>query len=360
MGPSVVKLPRYVQAFVDRHGKARYYLRRSGFKRVALPGLPWSPEFMVAYTAAMNEAPKIEVGAARTKPGTINALLVAFYGSIEFQSWAQETRRTRRNILERLRAEHGDKSVSNIQPVHVEAMVKAKAATPAAARNFKKTLQALMQFAVAEGWRKDNPVAGVKTPKIRSDGYRTWTEDDIAALEKGHPIGTRARLAFALLLYTAQRRSDVIRMGRQHIRNGVLSVRQQKTGTALGIPIHPDLQAIIDATPGDHLTFLVTAEGKPFSPAGFSNLFRELCEQAELPRGLSAHGLRKAACRRLAESGCSANMIMAISGHRTLAEAEKYVRAADQVRLAQSAMATVSAVFGVTKSGTQTVKPDKV
>lgn len=355
-----MRLPRYVQAFVDRHGKARYYLRRSGFKRVALAGLPWSPEFMAAYSAAMNEAPKIELGAARTKPGTIDALLVAFYTSAEFQSLATETRRTRRNILERFREEHGGKSVSNIHPVHVQAMVKAKASTPAAARNFKKTLQALMQFAVVSGWREDNPVVGIKVPKIKTDGYWSWSEDHIATFEAKHAIGTRARLAFALLLYTAQRRGDIIRMGRQHIRNGVLSVRQKKTGTALEIPLNPELQAVLEATPNEHLTFLVTGDGKPFSPAGFSNLFRDWCEQAGLPRGLSAHGLRKAACRRLAEANCSANMIMAISGHRTLAEAEKYVRAADQARLAQSAIAAVSAAFGVTKSGTQTVKPDKV
>jgi len=94
------------------------------------------------------------------------------------------------------------------------------------------------------------------------------------------------------------------------------------------------------------VTFLVTAFGKSFTSPGFGNLFREWCDEAGLPRELSAHGLRKAACRRLAESGCSANQIMTIGGHRSLAEAEKYVRAADQVRLAQSAMKIVITTFG--------------
>jgi integrase len=343
--------PKWVQAFTDRHGRARFSLRRPGFKRVPLPDLPWSPRFMRVYADAMNEGPqRLLIGAGRTKPGTINALVVALYSSTEFQGWSLETQRTRRNILERFREQHGDKTVANLQPKHLADMIAAKASTPAAARNFKKTLAALMKFAVTQGMRNDNPVTGVSAPKIRGDGFVTWSEEHIALFEARHPIGSRARLAFGLLLYSAQRRGDVIRMGRQHIRNGLLAVRQNKTGTVLQIPVHPALQTIINADQGDHLTFLVTSFGKPFTSAGFGNLFRSWCDEAGLPRQLSAHGLRKAACRRLAEAGCSANQIMAISGHRSLSEAEKYVRAADQVRLAQAAMATISNSFDGAKS----------
>jgi integrase len=338
-GASVLKLPKHVQAFVDRTGRARHYYRRPGFPRVSLPGLPWSPEFMRAYDA-VSAAPKPVVGnPERNRPGSISALLVAFYASPAFASWAPETQRTRRNILERFRTEHGAKMVASIRPDHVEAMVAAKSATPAAARNFRKTLHALMRYAAARRWRRDNPVAGVKGPKLKTDGYLTWTEEHIAAFESRHAIGTKARLAFALLLYTAQRRGDVIEMGRQHVRNGTLKIRQNKTGTKLSIPIHPELRAVLDATPSHHLTFLMTSFGKSFTAAGFGNLFRDWCQQAGIPDGYSAHGLRKAACRRLAEAGCSASEIMAISGHRSLGEAEKYVRAVDQLRLARSAMA---------------------
>jgi hypothetical protein len=88
-------------------------------------------------------------------------------------------------------------------------------------------------------------------------------------------------------------------MGRQHIRSGAISVRQEKTDAQLAIPVHGDLQKVLDATPGEHLTFLVTEFGKPFSSAGFGNWFREQCNAAGLKQ-CSAHGLRKAACRRLA------------------------------------------------------------
>src|SRR6516165_1234627 len=165
---------------------------------------------------------------------------------------------------------------------------------------------------------------------------------EIAQFEAHHPIGTKPRLALALLLYTAQRRSDVVRMGRQHIRNGAFIVKQQKTGTELPpIPVLPELRAVLDATPSEHLTFLVTATGKPYGPNHFSETFREWCDAAGLPKRCTAHGLRKAACRRFAEAECSGPEIMSISGHATLKELVRYTKAADQAKMARNAMAKV-------------------
>jgi integrase len=221
-------------------------------------------------------------------------------------------------------------------------MVGAKAATPSAARNFLSMLRVLVRFAIETGIRPDDPTLGVRRVKIRTVGFRTWTEDDIAAFEATHPIGSRARLALALLLYTGQRRSDVVRMGRQHLRGGDLHVRQQKTGKELTIPVLPELRAVLDATPADNLTFLTTASAKPFTAAGFTNWFRGMCKEAKLPKGASAHGLRKATCRRLAEAGRSAIEIAAISGHGSLQEIERYTRAADQARVARSAIGSLT------------------
>jgi len=207
--------------------------------------------------------------------------------------------------------------------------------TASAGLNFLVALRALMRHAVLVGLRADDPTAGVRAPKFRSAGFYTWTEDDIAAFEAKHPVGSRARLALVLLLYTAQRRADVIRMGRQHVRDGLIQVRQSKTGTTLGIPLHPELQKVLKATPAEHLTFLTTRGGRPFHPDAFTHWFKRKCREARLPASASVHGLRKAACRRLAELGCSANVIAAISGHSTLREISRYTAAADQVRLAR-------------------------
>jgi integrase len=352
-----MKAPKFTHGFVDRHGTARFYFRKAGCKQVPLPGLPWSPVFMAAYEAALGgDAPPIEIGASRTKPGTINALVVSYFNSMAFQALAPETRRTRRNILERFRAEHGDKRSALLKREHISAMFAKKAATRFAARNWLKTVRALMQFALVVGTLKEDPTAGIKNLSGKTDGFRTWNEDDIAAFEARHPVGTRERLALALLLNTAQRRGDVVRMGRQHIRNGAIEVKQQKTGTRLAIPIHPDLQAALDATPSAHLTFLTTAFGRPFTAAGFTNWFREACNAAGLPRGTSAHGLRKAACRRLAEAGCSANVIASISGHASLAEVTRYTKAADQERMAKDGMAML---VSETKKRTSSGKPKR-
>jgi len=155
------------------------------------------------------------------------------------------------------------------------------------------------------------------------------------AFESHYPVGTKPRLAFELLLHTAQRRADVIRLGPQHVRGGVISIRQQKTGKTLAIPVSPALAAALDGTPSKHLTFLVTEDGQPFEAMAFTKWFRRCCDAAGLS-GYSAHGLRKSACRRLAEAGCSANEIAAISGHASLREVERYTRAVDQARTATS------------------------
>jgi integrase len=168
----------------------------------------------------------------------------------------------------------------------------------------------------------------------------------VAQFEATYPIGSRARLALGLLLFTGQRRSDVVRMGRQHVKGRVLKVTQQKTGTDLEITLLPELQEILAAHPADNMTFLTTKDGKPFTPGGFSHWFRLICREAGLP-GLSAHGLRKAMCRRLAEAECSPNQIASISGHATLQEVARYTKAADQKRMAESAMDRIKNKTGV-------------
>jgi integrase len=251
---------------------------------VRLPGLPWSPSFMAAYEAALG-GPRTAIGAGRIKPGSVAAVVAAYLDSQQaFASKSAGTQRMRRGILNRFRD-------------------------------------------------------AIKLRAIKSDGHHAWDEPEIARYEAHYPIGTRERLAFALLLYAAQRRSDVVRMGRQHIRDGVLTVKQDKTGVTLAIPVHPHLRAVLDATPSENLTFLITENGKPYGGNYLSASFRQWCNAAGLPRRCVAHGLRKAACRRLAEAGCSANEIMSISGHATLKELIRYTAAADQARLARNALA---------------------
>jgi integrase len=191
-----------------------------------------------------------------------------------------------------------------------------------------------------------NPAVGVRKYRKKGDGHHTWSDDEIAQFKARHPSDTRAGLALALLLFTAQRRGDVVRMGWQHItkipdENGILrdhiAVRQEKTDTPLLIPLHPELMQALDALPRTNLTFLMTERGAPFMSAGFGNWFRDRCNEAGL-KHCSAHGLRKAAATRLAEAGCTNQQIRAITGHKSDASLAPYTKAADQGRLARQAI----------------------
>jgi integrase len=325
---------RYVHGYIDRHGMPRFYFRRAGFKTVRLPGLPGSEQFLEAYQSALGAAPRMAIAPDRSPTGSVSAAIGGYFASAAFEGLADTSSRMRRRLLEHFRNEHGQKRIAKLERRHIVAMMDAKAKTPGAARVFLSAIRCLMRYAVSVGLRADDPSAGIRIPKLKGDGFYTWSEQDIAAFEVRHPVGTKARLAFALLLYSAQRRADVVQMGRQHITDGMLRVRQRKTGRTLAIPIHSELRAVLDAMPCESLTFLVTRTGRPFHPDRFTHWFADRCKEAGLPPRASVHGLRKAAARRLAEAGCSASVIASISGHASLREVQRYVAGADQMRLA--------------------------
>jgi integrase len=179
-----------------------------------------------------------------------------------------------------------------------------------------------------------------------SGSFHSWTLEEIAKFESKHPIGTQARLALALVLYTGQRLSDLIQFGRQHTRDGWLVFTQHKgrkrKPIRLEIPIIPELQCIIDATPTGDLTYLVNERDTPWTAGSFGNRFRKWSRAAKL-QGCPLHGLRKAAAARLAELGCSEFEIMAITGHTTSKKVARYTRAASQKIRAERAMRRLSA-----------------
>ena len=277
------------------------------------------------------------IGANKARPGTMRALALSYFASPAFRTLRPSTQHAYRGTIERLCKDHGDKRAADLRRHHVVKMMAARAEQPGAANGLRMALRVLMKHAIEIGVRADDPTREVRAIRVKTEGHHSWTDDEIAQFERCHPVGSRARLALALLLYTGQRRGDVIRMGAQHIRNGAIYVKQEKTGIELIIPMHPILASIIAAAPRKHLTFVTTRFGKPFHGSAFSRWFGEQCEKAGLSH-CSAHGLRKAAARRLAEAGCTVHEIGAITGHASLTELVRYTRAADQRRLAEAAM----------------------
>lgn len=334
-------LPRYCSWNTDRHGRKRVRFRR-GFHSTYLSGVPFSEDFMRRYHAALdgNAQQLKDFQEDHVEPGTIDAVIVNFYRSTDFLKLKASTQKVRKNVLEKFRVLHGKKRVALLTAAHLKAIIGDMADRPEAANNLLKVLRVLLRHAIDMGLIHDNPSRNVRKFSVNSDGFHAWTESEIAAFESRHEFGSRAHLALYLLLYTGQRRSDVVRMGRQHITGDTLSVVQDKTGVNLKVPVHPKLVAAIGTMPLNNMTFLLTEAGAPFSAAGFGNWFRDRCNEAGLQH-CSAHGLRKACATRLANAGCTTEQIKSITGHKTLSEVARYTKAADQERNAKQALANL-------------------
>ena len=332
---------RYVVEDIDRHGNVRRYFRRKGQPKIRLHGLPGSDEFMAAYRVALSDIGDIKRQYQPAAKGSFSYLCQRFYASTTFKALDASTQAWRRRALDLICERHGDKPVAMMRAKHVRMLREEKADLPGAARNRLKALRALFRWAVEVDEAPHDPTIGVEAIVYVTKPHHSWTIEEVETYERRHPLGTKPRLALAILLYTSWRREDAVRLGPQHVQGGRIRYRQAKNEHRnpidMDIPLHPDLAEAIGASPSEHLTFLVTEYGKPFTPNGFGNAFKDWCRQANLPH-CSAHGLRKALATRLAERGATPHEIMAITGHQSLEEVERYTRAARKSQLADSAM----------------------
>ena len=342
-----------VSSYRDRHGKVRWRWRKKGFPTYNFRNPPDTPGFKeeLALAEAGN---RIKPGEGRCIPGSISDLLWRYYGSGNFNSGGQDDRRRRRLILESFRRDYGDDLVANFRWDHIEAILTERARKklddrgrmvggPVAARSLRKQLVRLFAYAKRLEWISRNPAEEaerVKTPKTA--GFHSWSEAEIEQYQAHHALGTRARLAMEIMLWTAQRRGDARLLGPEHVKDGKINYRQGKTGTDLWLEVAPQLREAIDAMPSIGLhTFLVTVFGKPYSRAGFGNAMRAWCDEAGLPQ-CTAHGLRKAMARRLAENEESHHALKAVGGWKGDAEVSIYTASADQKRLAKGAILRLS------------------
>jgi integrase len=338
-----MKKPKYVHEFTDVRGKPRCYFRKPGQRKIPLPWPVYTEAWWKAYHAALagTPEPKLSAGASKTVAGTMTALIAEYYQSSAFTALEASTRATYRNQLEAFRKVHGDGPVAGIKTKHVDAILGevAKKST-AQAYKLRKRLATLFRLAVKWEYREDNPMLNAERVKHKTTGFEPWTEADIAKFRSHWPEGTPRRIAFEILLFTGLRRSDAVRIGRQHIQGNRIVTKIKKSGdeVEVSIPIHPEFRAVLDTINHDHLNFITTERGAARSEKAFTNWIIEAARDAGLPPHRSPHGLRKSACIRLAEAGCSASEIMSITGHRNLAEVETYVSKANKTKLADSAI----------------------
>ena len=348
------RLPRYVASFVDNRGTRRYRFRKVGCANGYFDAHPNTAQGKIEYDRFLASAKGEAVKPRELVRGSVDHLLSLYYTSTDFRGRAAETSLAkRRAVLEAFRAEHGARSIKGAAYDKLDRYI-AKVAKgwlddkgrphggAFAAETARKQLRSLFKFAVKLQWRTDNPMEYVDYRPKKTKGFHSWTEAEIEQFRAFYALGTKQRLALELMLWTGKRRGDAVMLGPQHIVGDELAGRDQKTGKAWTLPIAPQLRTAIDAmTDSQHLCFIPSDRGKPYSAASFGNMFRIWCDNAGLPH-CSAHGLRKAISRRLAEGGVGNAGIKSVTLHSRDEEVSLYVAAADQRKLAKTSIQRIS------------------
>jgi site-specific recombinase XerD len=349
---------QHIQHWVDHLGRKRYRFRRRGYPRVELPvnSDPNSPEFQAAYHAAMRGeklADALSAVAARGGSGTVNNAITQYLASTTFNDdYVESTKSLRRPMLNSVSRLVGTLPLAKMDRDWIERWLET-APTRGVKRTRLLTLKPFLQWAVSMRLIAADPSAGITVKVKESSGHATWSDEQIAQYRAHHVLGTKARLAIELLLAVAARRGDGIALGRRHLKGGCLVFTQEKNRrrkpVTVEAPVPAELMAAIEAclSPPEALTFLTNEWGRPFGKKAFNAQFRKWCDEAGLPQSCKPHGLRKAACRIMAESDCTVHEIKSVSGHRTLREVERYTAAVDNKRLAIRARAKVAAANNV-------------
>lgn len=328
------RLP-YLETFLSRHGKRMWFFRVGKGPRLRLPDEYGSPAFVAAYNAALASR-----AIAAAKPArTLRWLISEYLESPAWAALAKETRKQFRYQLARMKERAGEAPIHEITPASIAAGRDLRASKPTDANKFLKCSSALFRFAVDRQWLRDNPAKGIAKLRTAGTGFRTWKEEEALLFEERWPVGTRERLAFDLLIYTGVRRSDVVRLGRQHTRGGEITITTEKSRNAgrpveVTITILPPLAASIAAAPTGDMTYIVTAKGSAFGKESFGTWFKKACRAAGVPG--SSHGLRKLAAVRMAENGATEAELNAVFGWANGSdEAKTYIRKASRSKLAR-------------------------
>lgn len=333
----------YVTSFEDRHGKVRYRFRRKGYAVHYFKAPHGTKAFEREYAACLDAEPPAIVGAP-IRPGSVADVIARYYADNSFQDLRPATQKVYRGVLERFRDAFGNDPIRRFDAERIARLMNAMRETPAAAARLRKLLAQLLSIArraklVSAGF---DPIKDTRAPKNETQGYHRWTEAELEAFEAAYPLGTKPRLAFALLLYGAQRSGDVRLMTHATIAADRIQLDQSKTTTAIDIPVVPPLRDALAAGPlGKHL-LLEARSGAPFTEKGFYQMMKKACIKAGIPH-CSPHGLRKAAARRCREAGCTDDEGMAITGHKTVKEYRRYAGEDARGGRADAAMSKVMA-----------------
>jgi integrase len=255
------------------------------------------------------------------------------------------TRKQRSPILKQVEDSAGDVPYTAITRKKIEQGMMAR--TKNQARHFCDTMRALFKWALEQELHDRNPTDGIKVKKDNGEGHLPWPIELIEQFEARWPVGTKERLLFDIYLYVGLRLGDAARLGKQHIRNGIIHLMTEKSGGTMPIyvPVHPALAASMAACPSTGLTFVAKDNGTNYTKEGLGNFFHRAVVAAKIPatnrktkeKGYSGHGLRKASATIAAESGATESELNAMFGWTGYQMAQLYTKKADRKRLAARA-----------------------
>ena len=327
--------PPHLHKQVTRHGKITWYVRFGHGPKTRVHGEYGTPEFEEAYRIALaGDQKKPKLKAAQ---GSLGWLWLLYRQSSAWSALKKPTRKQRENIMAHVLKSAGKHPLSLISRATIIAGIDRRSATPFQAKNFLSTMRGIFVWALETNLVQIDQIHGVKVKKPKTNGFPVWTEEDIAQYEARWPLGTRERVMLDVFAYTGLRRGDAARVGKQHVRDGTISIQTEKTGMWVYLPLLPILRQTLDAGPLGDLAFLARHDGQPFSKEGLGNAFRDACRAAGII-GKSAHGLRKAAATRLADNGATESQLEAIFGWSGGQMAALYTRGANRRKGALAAM----------------------
>ena len=257
------------------------------------------------YKAAISGAPRPKKGAPAA--GSLAWLIERYRETGDWTDLSPATRRNRENHFKQVIKTAGDKPYRAITQAVIVAGKDRRADTPAQARNYLDAMRGLFRWAKSAQHVSVDPVDGVANPKRKKGpGFPVWSEADVEAYYNRWPLGTKERVWLDVLLFTGLRRGDVVVIGRQHVRNGIATLRTEKSQGEITVtlPILPVLQRTLDAGPIGELAFICGRRGKPLKKESFGTAFKEACVAAGL-HDRSAHGCRKIGATRAAEEGAA-------------------------------------------------------
>jgi integrase len=339
--------PPHLHRETNRHGTTVWYVRIGKGPRIRIKATYGTPEFEMAYQAAIQG--ELSQPAPKATRGSLEWLWMLYRQTNAWTDLSLATRKQRENIMRVVLKTGGNQPLSKITSGAIKAGIDRR--KPFAARHFVDTLRGMFKWAVAAEHVKSDPTTGLAVAKPKTKGFPPWTEDELEQYERHWPIGTRERVMFGVYCFTGLRRGDAARLGKQHIRNGIITIDTEKNDMRVTIPVLPELAEIIAAGPTGELSIIASKKGQPIRKEVLGNLFKKACKAAGIPNK-SAHGIRKAAATRAANNGATVATLEAIFGWEGGDMAALYTKAADRKRLAAEHMAKLS------KTGTSIPAPD--